>query len=153
MNNLNNVVVAVDHKYSENNGAYTVVTFWDGLTKKLSTIGGPYDLIAHDLYSVDATQDQIAEAAEHYATKIYSKGWIDGSGALTFIGATVKLKRSRKAPNGVALLVVDFRKGGYNGFYNQQDPDLIVVDVDGVRVSVSESCVSEIVKGAYPWWA
>jgi len=153
MNNLKNVVVAVDHKYSENNGAYTVVTFWDSSIKKLSTIGGPYDLIAHDLYSVEATKDQIAEAAEHYATKICSKGWIDGSGTLTFIGSTVKLKGSRKAPNGIGLLVVGFRKGGYNSFYKQQDPDLIVVDIDGVKVSVSASCVSEIVKGAYPWWA
>jgi hypothetical protein len=155
----NNIVcLAVDHKYSENNGAYSIFYMWDG--EKVFTEGGIYSDLAYDAYNVNASKDELLAASEHMRevtpfTNSYSKYANNMRGAYTFVGCVVKLARSRKAPNGVELLVVDFHDRYFsNAFGCWVDEKITVQDSNKTTYTVSIGCIKEVVKGAQelPFW-
>lgn len=140
----NNVVVAIDECYSDNNGAWIDVISFDTVKKTLGNLGGIYSSCWVGRYTVNASKEEIAEAAEVYA----ASGLIGSK----YVGCIVELKRSKKAPNGVPLKIMDYDKGGYDGRYGCKNPERIAVDVDGIRVWVGKSCIEKVIKGSYPWW-
>ncbi len=148
------VCVAVDHKYSENTGAWSEFIFFDGVSVTIE--GGIYSDLGYNAYSVDATIEQIVEAAKvanknTQETFNYNKY----SGKATFIGCTVILKGSRKAPNKVELLVTDFNEGYFDNINYRKVSDTIRVQLpDNTFVDVSVTCIKEVVKGVKinVWW-
>lgn len=143
--NTATVCVAVDDKYSDNNGPYQVAYFWDG--EKVEQRGGMYD---HAVYSADCTDAQLKAAAEWMiANTSESANWnkycYGGRGANTYIGCTVKLTRSRIAPNNTPLKVIAFYESEYNGSY--KTPERVVVTDGHERWAVSSGCIKELVKG------
>ena len=148
------VCIAIDHKYSDNNGAWTVFYFWNG--QEVISKGGMYEDYAFNAFEVNATIDQKRAASiwtENNTEE--SLNYCNKLQADTYVDCIVKLKRSRKAPNNIELKVVDFAKGGYNA-YNNYTPDQVrVVNSDNtIDVWVSASCINEVIKGAkvLPWW-
>lgn len=150
---IGSVVVAIDHKYNENDGAYSVAWVWDGETLSHESYANGYNNRSFEDAEVDATFLQISQAAEAYAVGKFDLGRSHFNQYNTFIGCTVKLARSRKAPNKVELLVVDHADAYYDDNYNRRIDAQSAVMVEGVKVWVSQSCINEVVKGDYPWWA
>lgn len=150
---MTSVCVAIDEKYSDNNGAYQIAYFWDGIS--VSVGGGMYD---GAVYSVNCTPEQKQAAIDWMQsncqlTANWNKYCYGGLGAFTYIGCIVKLARSRKAPNGVDLKVLDFYESRWEGSYKVSE-QVKVTDGDNVWI-VSSSCISELVKGIkdLPFWA
>lgn len=146
------VVVAIDSKYNDNDGAYHLAYVWNGETLEVVNYSNGRNL-AFDAAVKDATPEQVAEAAGYFAANKMdlSKLGFD----TTYIGCTVILARSRKAPNKTPLRVVNWRKGGYNSYNNQHDPERVCValpDSDDVAW-VNVGCIKEITRGCPPWWA
>ncbi len=150
------VCVAVEDKYSDNNGAWTVFTFFDG--QEFTTKGGMYQDLRHNAYQVNATIKQLRKAsiiALEQAPEGHNYNRYAGNGGTdTYVGCLVKLKRSRKAPNNTELKVLEWFDGGYSGRYNNYIPDQIRVTDGSQRWIVSASCISEVVKGVKesPFW-
>ncbi len=150
---MTSVCVAIDEKYSDNNGAYQIAYFWDGIS--VSVGGGMYDGAA---YSVNCTPEQKQAAIDWMQsncqlTANWNKYCYRGLGAFTYIGCIVKLARSRKAPNGVDLKVLDFYESRWDGSYKVSE-QVKVTDGDNVWI-VSSSCIAELVQGIkdLPFWA
>ena len=149
------VVVAVDERYNDNNGAYQDVYVWDGET--VSMIGGMY---CNKTYSVNCTADQF-EAAKQWQrdntpeTIPYNKYCYNRRGAQTWIGCVVKLARSRKAPNKVELRVTDFHEAYYDTRFNNHVAEQVTVTDGQQSWTVSSNCINELVKGVkeYVYWA
>ncbi len=150
------VCVAVDHKYSDNNGSWSEFIFFDG--QGFTTKGGMYSNLAYNSYQVNATVKQLRKAsiiALKQAPEGYSYNRYAGNGGTdTYVNCIVKLKRSRKAPNNTELKVIDWFDGGYNGQYNNYTPDQICVTDGSQSWTVSASCIDEVVKGVkeLPFW-
>jgi hypothetical protein len=148
------VVIAVSHKYDDNNGAYSVATIWDGnqLSEVNYAIG--YNGGSYDDAVVDATPEQIAVAAKHYIDECKSTG-TDCQGNTTFVGCVVTLARSRKAPNRVPLKVVEYSEACYDAYYNtHRGAEILVQGLEEYSpVWVSINCVSKVITGQAPWWA
>lgn len=149
---LGSVVVAIEHKYNDNDGAYSVAWVWDGETLTNESYANGYNNMAFDAAEVDASPEQIKLAAEAFAMGKLDMSRGHFSQYNTYIGCVVKLKRSRKAPNNVELMVVDHTDAYYDRTWNRHVDAQIAVMVEGVKVWVSKACVNEVVKGAYPWW-
>lgn len=136
------VVVAIENRYNDNDGETVWVVTWDG--EKVDTtcvLSGYVDL---GKIKVDATIDDRDKAA---------KWWIDNAiDKKPLVGCTVKLKRSRKAPNNTELLVVEHHEAYFDRMLYRENLERITVDVDGEHVTVSASCINEVVKGHAPWW-
>lgn len=146
------VVVAIDHRYNDNDGPYSVAWVWDGVELTCETYANGYNGRSFDDADVDAkTTGQILLAAEAYAVGKFDLGRLC-SGSNTYIDCVVKLKGSRKAPNNVELLVVDHENSYYDSSYNRRVDAKIQVQLRDERVWVNQSCINEIVKGAYPFW-
>lgn len=149
---MGSVVVAIDHKYNDNDGAYSVAWVWDGETLTSESYANGYNNRSFEDAEVDASFLQIQEAAEAFAIGKFDLSKSHFTQYSTFIGCTVKLKRSRKAPNNVELLVMGHADSYYDHANNRRVDAQTAVNVEGVKVWVSQGCVNEIVKGAYPWW-
>lgn len=145
------VVVAVDHKYNDNDGAYSIAYVWDGEQVVPHTYADGYNKVSYTAAVKDATKEQVDAAAEWYVN-VRKDTSVRGTRA-TFIGCTVSLQRSRKAPNGVPVQVLDYVAGGYNRQYNRRDPEQIKVKAGECTYWVSTGCVKEVIKGDSPWWA
>lgn len=150
------VIVAVEEKYNENNGAYQIAHAWDG--ERVERVGGMYEQV---MYCVNATPDQFKAAsewakanAEANPTNNWNKYCYNGRGAFTFIDCIVTLKRSRKAPNGTPLKVVNFLEAGYNARFNNHVAERVEVTDGESTWIVSSGCIDEVVKGVveYPLW-
>ena len=151
---MNEVIVAVDDKYSDNNGAWQVAYVWNG--ERVSVTGGPYD---DQVYKVDASEEQIREASEWMKkntkpTVPFNKYCYQGRGANTYIGCLVTLKRSRKAPNGTPLCVRAFIEGGYDKMYHRYTPEQVVVSDGEQEWVVSSGCIHDVIQGVVelPFW-
>ena len=141
------VVVAIDHRYNDNDGAYSVAFFWDGESVTSDCFADGYNQGRFDDVKVNATTEQKAAAADWWqANNLQAHG-------KELLNCTVMLQRSRKAPNKTPLLVVDYDAGGYNARFNQYDPEQVAVNVNGNIVWVSIGCIKDVVKGKRPWWA
>ena len=155
---METVCLAVDHKYDESNGSYSVFYMWDG--EKVTTEGGMYSQLAYNHYSVNATEEQIKAASDHVRETAeeghcYAKYANGGQGAYTYVGCVVKLSRSRKAPNNVELKVVGYTDRFFNEkFGNWVEAKITVVDTMGEEYDVSVGCIKEVVKGVkkLPFW-
>lgn len=148
------VVVAVDDKWNENNGAYQVAYLWDG--ESVTTAGGMY---CNEVYHVNCTDEQF-EAAKAWQIENTersiprNKYCYNMLGANTYIGCKVKLARSRKAPNKTVLTVTDFHESYFSEKFNNRVPEQFTV-TDGVDSwTVSTGCLAEVVEGVkqYPSW-
>lgn len=145
------VVVAIDHKYNDNDGAYSVAWVWDGVELVCEAYANGYNQRSFEDASVDASQEQIVGAAEAFAVGKLDLGKSALSQYNTYIGCTVKLKRSRKAPNKVELLVVD-HKDSYWDYLGRRVDAQVCVCVEGQNTWTSTGCIDEVVKGSYPFW-
>lgn len=142
------VVVGVDQCYSDNNGAFDVVHVWS-----------EGEVVSHTLRDndgnvtpkVNATEEQKAVAGDWMQS--HSKDVNVRNGCATYIGCTVILQRSRKAPNKVALDVINHKDRQWNGNYMRYDEEQICVKVNDAAVWVSVGCIKEVVKYRRPWWA
>jgi|GEM_PF-6337785 len=153
---MNQVIVAVEEKYNDNNGAYQIAYLWDG--ERVEQAGGMYDPA---IYCVNATPEQIKAAsewakadAEANPTKNWNKYYYGGLGANTFVGCVVTLKRSRKAPNGTPLKVINFLEAAYYTHFNKHLAERVEV-TDGYNSwVVSSGCIDKVIKGVvkYPSW-
>lgn len=148
-------VVAVDHKYNDNDGAYSIAWIFD---RKEETIGCVnYANGYNDGHFEDAVKDASPEEVEK-AASVYRKGKVlckTLNGRFeTFLDCIVILARSRKAQNKVELKVYDTQDAHYNERYHCHEEAKILVDgKDGNRCWINESCVVEVVLGPNPWWA
>lgn len=151
------VCIAIDHKYDDSMGAYSVFYFWDG--QNVSTKGGMYSGLAFNAFEVNATHEQVIEASAAYMETVpetynYNKYCYGRRGCNTFIGCIVKLHRSRKAPNSTELKVTEFHEAYYCKRYNQHVPEKITVTDSVNSWTVSSNCIKEVVKGIKekPFW-
>lgn len=154
---MEQVIVAVEEKYSDNNGNYQIAHVWNG--ECVTQIGGVYD---SNVYSVNATPEQFKAAsewakanAEANPTNNWNKYCYGGRGADTFIDCIVTLKRSRKAPNKIPLKVVNFLENVYDARFNNYTGERIEVTDGYNNWVVSSGCINEVIKGHvdYPFWA
>ncbi|QFT40083.1 MULTISPECIES: hypothetical protein [unclassified Vibrio] len=145
-------VVWVDHRYNDNDGAYSIAVIWTGSSIRQENYSNGYNNVAFNAAEVNATQEQIETAAQWYIDNCKDTSMRDGHS--TFIDCTVTLTRSRKAPNNTPLRVVNFSKGGFDDRYGHGQPDEICVKLDdGETVWVSLGCLKEVVKYAAPIWS
>ena len=164
MSNLDQVVanggvlIAVDERYNNNDGATEIAIVWTGSgCVYFKNNGYETQFVAG---SIPPASEEQLEAAKAYEiantpeTNNFQKYYYAGAGADTYIGCTVLLKRSRKAPNNTPLDVVDFEPESYNEYYNRRNPERIAVLVEGSKVWVSTGCIKETVKGVkkLPFW-
>ncbi len=155
------VCLAVDHKYDDSMGAYSIFWLFDG--EDVFTEGGMYSGLPYNHYVVNATQDQKDKALAIYTesqieTHNYNKYANNGRGAYTFVGCIVKLARSRKAPNKKDLKVINFNDRYYNSFYGNwvdETVDLIDESTGETYQNISINCIKDVVKGIkeLPFWA
>lgn len=139
MNSL--VVVNVEEKYSDNNGAYDVVSFWDGSEITTETLGGYTDKVTP---SVNATKEQKANAALWYKANI-KKETSKAFGHKFIVGG------SRKVTKGAIVTLVSYNEGGYNGGYYIQDTVTVQLE-DGSTQTISPNCLKTWVEGVLPYW-
>lgn len=140
MNNLV-VVVNVEEKYSDNNGAYDVVSFWDGSEIITEALGGYTDKVTP---KVNATSEQKATAAAWYKANI-KKEISKAHGHKFIVGG------SRKVNKGTIVTLVSYNEGGYNGGYYMQDT-VTVKTVEGETYNISPNCLKTWVEGVFPYW-
>lgn len=146
---MTKVIVGINEYYSDNNGAWEVIVLWDGTSVSLA--GSCYEIVSRDI-APWGTKEQIAAAAEWVANNCIDVGYKGYLGVNTYIGCVVELKRSKAAPNGVPLTVVDYIPETYSEFLGCKISAKIVVDVNGKLVKVSPNCVNKVIKGRYPHW-
>lgn len=146
---MTKVIVAINEYYSDNNGAWEVAVLWDGTS--ISFAGSCYEVIPNNFAPWGSKEDKLA-AAEWFANNKLDVGYKDYLGVNTYIGCVVELKRSKAAPNGVPLTVVDYIPETYSEFLGHKISAKVVVDVNGKLVKVSPNCVNNVIKGRYPHW-
>lgn len=136
-------VVAIEDRYNDNDGDTRWAVVWNG--DRVNTVCVNSGFIDLGEVVVNASEEDRDNAA---------KWWVDNAIDTKLLeGCVVKLKRSRKAPNGVELRVLRHYKAHFDNINYREVPEQITVDVDGEAVTVSASCINEIVKGNKPWWA
>jgi len=139
MNNL--VVVNVEGRYSDNNGAYDVVSYWNGSEITTETLGGYTDKVTP---KINATSEQKHEAAAWYKANVKK----DVSKA---IGHKFIVGGSRKISKGAIVTLLSYNEGGYNGGYYIQDT-VTVKSADGDTYKISPNCLKTWVEGVLPYW-
>jgi len=139
MNSL--VVVNVEEKYSDNNGAYDVVSYWDGEAITTETLTGNNDKITP---SVNATSFQKKDAAEWYKANV-QKETSKAFGHKFIVGG------SRKVARGTIVALLSYNEGGYNGGYYTQDTVTVLTE-QGETHNISPNCLKTWVEGTLPYW-
>ena len=137
------VVLAVDSLWCNDAGESEWAVIWSGEGVYRELISNGY--VDKGVAVVDASNDERELASEWYQ--------LNNKDVKSKVGCFVKLKRSRKAPNGVALKVVEWRESYFDRVYYRNYPEMACLDVDGERVWVSASCINELVKCGKPFWA
>lgn len=152
------ICLFVENGYDHSMGDFEIYHLWDG--EKVYTEGGVFSTLSPNSYTVNASLQDYREALDWYMantepTHNWNKYANGGRGGYTYIGCVVKLARSRKAPNGVDLTVLDFIDGGYDDRYGHDVPNKVVVTDGEQQWTVSSSCIKEVVKGfvELPLWA
>lgn len=140
---INLVVVNVEEKYSDNNGAYDVVSYWDGETITIETFNGYTD---KPTPSVNATSEQKHEAALWYKANI-KKEVSKAFGEKFIVGG------SRKVSKGTIVTLVAYNEGGYDSRFNNYVQDSVTVQLeDGSTQTISPNCLKTWVEGVFPYW-
>jgi len=150
-------LISVEGKYDQSMGAYDLFHVWDG--ERVNVIGSMYDQQARESDFDQITDENLklakdwifANTEEGFA---YNKYCYNRLGANTFIGCIVKLKRSRKAPNGVELRVTDFHESHYSSKFNNHVTEQVTVTDGTSSWTVSSGCIDSVVKGVkeLPYW-
>lgn len=141
MNNL--VVVNVEERYSDNNGAYDVVSYFDGETITTETLGGYTDKVTP---VVNATAEQKALAAMWYKANIQKE-------SSKSIGHKFIVGGSRKVSKGAIVTLLSYNQGGYDSRYNNYVQDSVTVKtVEGETYNISPNCLKIWVEGTLPYW-
>lgn len=144
---MEKVIVAVERCYSDNDGAFDVVFYWDGVCVDQETFRGDYGVTP----KANATDEQVSAAGDWMQA---SSGDVSVRNSVaTYIGCQVTLQRSRKAPNKRPLMVVNHQDREWNNSFMRYDDEKICVDVDGAGVWVSVGCIKDVVSFRRPWWA
>jgi len=137
------VVVNVEGRYSDNNGAYDVVSFWDGSEITTETFGGYTD---KPTPNVNATSEQKASAAAWYKANI-KKETSKAYGHKFIIGG------SRKVAKGAIVTLLSYNEGGYSSRFNNYVQDSVTVQLeDGSTQTISPNCLKTWVEGVFPYW-
>ena len=139
MNSL--VVVNVEGRYSDNNGAYDVVSYWNGETITTETLGGYTD---KPTPSVNATKEQKTLAALWYKANV-QKEVSKAAGHKFVVGG------SRKVSKGSVVTLLSYNEGGYNGGYYIQDTVTVLTE-QGETHNISPNCLKTWVEGVFPYW-
>jgi len=137
----NLVVVNVSERYSDNNGAYDVVSFWDGESITTETLTGNCDKITP---KINATIEQKTLAAAWYKANV-QKEISKAFGHKFIVGG------SRKVSKGSVVTLLSYNEGGYNGGYYIQDT-VTVKTADGDTYKISPNCLKTWVEGVLPYW-
>lgn len=141
MTNL--VVVNVEEKYSDNNGAYDVISYWDGKAITTETLTGNNDKITP---SVNATSFQRQDAAHWYKTNV-KKETSKAFGHKFIVGG------SRKVSKGAIVTLLSYNKGGYDSRFNTYVQDTVTVSTAaGETYKISPNCLKTWVEGTLPYW-
>ncbi|MCG9575410.1 hypothetical protein L1D14_04085 [Vibrio tubiashii] len=147
----NEVVVGIDHRYNDNDGAYSIAHIWTGNGIRQVNYANGYNNGSFQDAEINASQSQIDAAADWYINNVKDLSYRDGS--YTYLGCVVLLARSRKAPNNQPLKVCGYLKGGYSEKYGHWVNDSIQVEIcDNNFTWVSTGCIKKIVKSAPPFW-
>lgn len=137
------VVVNVEERYSDNNGAYDVVSYWDGLEITTETLTGNTDKITP---SVNATNFQKHEAAYWYKANIQKE-------TSKAIGHKFIVGGSRKIAKGVIVELLSYNVGGYDSRFNNYVSDSVTVKTEqGETYNISTNCLKTWVEGTLPYW-
>lgn len=149
------VCLNADHRYNDNNGAYTIFTLYNTETKEIRTEGGMYSDLNYDAYHVTNDLTIVRDASKEWEATAERKQGVYNKYAQRkhFQGCVVVLSRSRKAPNKTPLKVLKDFDGGRNGRFFE--PDQILVELpEGGSQWVNASCIAEVVQGVYdyPIW-
>ena len=141
MNNL--AVVNVEEKYSDNNGAYDVVSYWNNSEITTETLTGN---TARVTPSVNATNKQKQEAALWYKANI-KKEVSKAFGHKFIVGG------SRKVVKGAIVTLLSYNEGGYSSRFNNYVQDSVTVQLeDGSTQTISPNCLKTWVEGVFPYW-
>ncbi len=149
--NEGEVVVAIEHLHDDSNGAFSLATVWDGSSLREISYANAYNRGSFDDAEVNANTEQKRAASVWYVENKEDIKMIGNHAS--YIGCKVVLSRSRKAPNGTPLLVVNFSAGGYNEQFRCHEPSKIAVETEDSIVWVSASTIKSVVEYAAPWWA
>lgn len=141
MTNL--VVVNVEDKYSDNNGAYDVVSYWDGEAIVTETLTGYTDKVTP---AVNATSEQKAAAAAWYKANI-QKEIRKACGHKFIVGG------SRKVSKGNVVTLLSYNEGGYDSRFNNYVSDSVTVrTAQGETYNISPNCLKTWIEGTLPYW-
>jgi hypothetical protein len=141
MNSL--VVVNVEGRYSDNNGAYDIVSHWNGSEIATETLGGYTD---KPTPSVNATIEQKHEAALWYKANV-KKETSKAFGHKFIVGG------SRKVARGTIVTLLSYNEGGYDSRFNNYVQDTVTVQLeDGSTQTISPNCLKTWVEGVFPYW-
>ena len=139
----NSVVVNVEGRYSDNNGAYDVVSYWDGSEIITETLGGYTD---KPTPSVNATIEQKHEAALWYKANV-KKEISRAFGHKFIVGG------SRKVSKGAIVTLLSYNEGGYDSRFNSYVQDTVTVQLeDGSTQTISPNCLKTWEEGVLPYW-
>lgn len=136
-------LLAVEELYCNSNGAFELIHVWNGEEIIIHHSRDGFNINS----AINATPEIKAIASEWYQLNVKD------TRKHTYIGCTVILARSRKAPNKIPLKVLDFIEGGYDSRYNQYIDDKITVLHDDGHITINASCIKEVILGAAPYWA
>ena len=141
MNNV--VVVNVEGRYSDNNGAYDVVSYWNGSEITTETLGGYTD---KPTPSVNATIQQKTLAALWYKANV-QKEISKAFGHKFIVGG------SRKVAKGAIVTLLSYNEGGYSSRFNSYVQDSVTVKTEqGETYNISPNCLKTWVEGVFPYW-
>ena len=140
------VVVAIDQKYNDNNGPSACAIVWDGESIDYQP------LQRYDEVAINASCDQIDAASKHFQLfERYVPN--DANGHSTYVGCTVNLHRSRKAPNGVPVEVVNLQGTYFHETFRCHMPPKIQIKHEEQTHWISIGCIKYILQYAKPWWS
>lgn len=137
------VVVNVCECYSDNNGAFDVVSYWDG--ESISALS----FFAQDnkpAPSVNASFEQKKAAAEWYKANV-QRPKSESFGHKFVVGG------SRKIEKGAIVEMIDYQESYFNNkYYQHVDAKVLVECADGRREWISSNCLKSWAEGTYPYW-
>ena len=147
----NKVIVATEEKWNENEGSHCIAWEWTGETLIKHVYANGRDGLHPDDVSFNATDEQVYKAARFAEEKMMDHR-VRSSGLTDLTGATVVLKRSRLAENGVELVVKGYEDKRYDSRLMAYVPAKIkVAGRRGVDVWVVCTCAT-VIRGKTPWW-
>lgn len=150
------VIVGVDEKHNDNNGAFCLVWLFDeqaNCLRRVTVSGTKYPEYLGATFDVVDNAEIISKAREAYRKTEKDCSYRVSIGTETYTDCLVVLKRSRKAPNKTPLRVIGYKEGGFNNcFGTYETPQIQVKDAKGVLYLTSVKTISEVLEGKNPCW-